>query len=95
MKTTVNNFHPTSYEGQYEAAEGDLKVTGTVSTNSEKKITNLQGEVGQDGKRIGSFYAYWDGERYRYNTSDSDVENVVTVIQAASKALAAVEAAIE
>lgn len=94
MNAQVTNFRATAYRGQFEATEGTITVSGEVATNSEKTITNFSGSVTEDGERIGSFNAYWNGEKLLYNISDADIENVGSVATAVAAAQEAVEVAI-
>ena len=80
MNAQVTNFRATAYRGQFEATEGT--------------ITNFSGSVTEDGERIGSFNAYWNGVKLLYNISDADIENIGTVATAVAAAQEAVEAEI-
>ncbi|MBO4524993.1 MAG: hypothetical protein J5692_00165 [Bacteroidales bacterium] len=95
MNATVTNFKATSYQGNYEAVDGDIKVAGEFSTNPDKDITNFSGTVTDDDNPIGSFNAYWNGNKLRYNISNADIEDFATVASAIAAAKTAVEAQIE
>ena len=94
MNATVTNFKATSYQGDYQAVDGTIKVAGDFSTNPEKTITNFSGSVTEDDEQIGSFNAYWNGNKLRYNISNADIEDFATVASAIAAAKTAVEAQI-
>ena len=95
MNAQVTNFKATAHNGQFEATEGSIKVSGDVATNTEKTIiTSFSGSVSDGDERIGSFNAYWTGTKLRYNISDAEIENISTVAGAIAAAQEAVEAEI-
>lgn len=95
MKAQVTNFKATSYEGQFQATEGTTKVQGEFVTNPEKGITSFQGNVTVDDEQIGSFNAYWNGSKLRYNITNTEIEDFATVAAAVAAAKTAIEAEID
>lgn len=95
MVAEIRDFKAQAYNGNYQAEEGTTVVAGSLSTNSDKVLTNFSGQVKIDGQNVGNFNGYWNGTKIKYNISDCELENLATVATAISAAQAAVEAKIK
>lgn len=88
----LKNFKANSYNGQYEETKQGLAITGSVSADSEKRISNISGNVVEDGTPILAFNAYRSGESLLYNFNDvRDFTKFVTAVGAIQEAVASVQ----
>lgn len=91
MTVQISDFKAQSYVGNYQAEGGPLEVTGGLSTNPEKVLTGFNGQVKANGKVVGNFNGWWNGEKIKYNISDCELENLETVAAAIYASQSAVE----
>ena len=91
MVATVSDFKAQSYNGKFNAEEGQIKVEGTFATDSDKKVTAFNGVVKKANVIIGNFNSFYNGSKLQYNISNCDLDNIAIVAQAIKDAEPAVE----
>jgi hypothetical protein len=91
MNAEIRNFQATSYSGAFTARDGQIKLEGNITTDPEKKITDIDGIITNDGTMMGRFRAYMSGGELLYNISDAKISYFGTIIDSVSDALDAID----
>ncbi len=84
MNAEIRNFQATSYSGAFTARDGQIKLEGNITTDPEKKITDIDGIITNDGTMMGRFRAYMSGGELLYNISDAKInvfEDIVAAVR--------------
>lgn len=91
MNAEIRNFQATSYSGAFTARDGQIKLEGNITTDPEKKITDIDGIITNDGTMMGRFRAYMSAGELLYNISDAKISDFRTIIDSVSDALDAID----
>ena len=93
-KTIIKNMNAQGYNAQFESTIDGYAISGSLSTNGQKQLSNINGSVKQGETVKGSFNAYRMGaDQFRYNFSDiSDLDTMESLSAAVKAVVAEVEA---
>ena len=91
MNTEIRDFQATSYSGSFTSRDGQIKLEGNITTNPQKKITDIDGVMTNDGVMMGRFRAYMIGNELLYNISDAKITDFETIVAAIAETIEAIE----
>ena len=77
----------------YTTEVDGFKVAGSATYNKENRLTDAYGAITMaDGKNVGSFNIYGDGESMRININDCPADRMNDAAEVAQSVLAALSA---
>lgn len=91
----LKNYKAVSYNGQFDFADGEYAINGTVAASSEKTITSLTGKIKKGDADQGSFNGYLVGDKLRYNFAEVPAEEMAVVAALVQNAEAEAKKAIQ
>lgn len=88
----IKNLNPQAFNGNYDYPGESYKVEGNLTTDGQKNLSNISGQV-KDGEVFkANFNAYRTGDNhFRYNFNDiQDVSELAAIASEVENAVAAV-----
>ena len=90
----IKSLNPTNYNGTFEAAVEGYKVSGNLSTNGQKVLSNVSGSVKSGETIVANFNGYSNGPqgKIRYDFRDvTDLSQLSAIASAVSSVVTEIE----